>query len=98
MLISELDFELPSELIAQEPLERRDSSRMLVVDRGTNSFVDGSFTDLPNFLRPDDLLVLNNTRVFPARLMGRTVTGANVEIFLIRAVGDGIWETLARPG
>ncbi|CAN5430818.1 tRNA preQ1(34) S-adenosylmethionine ribosyltransferase-isomerase QueA [soil metagenome] len=97
MLISEFDYELPVEQIAQEPLVDRSGSRMLVVDRGTSNFTDNNFVDLPRFLREDDLLVLNNTKVFPARLFGRTLTGANIEIFLVRETENGLWETLARP-
>ncbi len=96
MLISEFDYELPPELIAQQPLAERSASRMLVVDRAAGSFADSSFVDLPALLREGDVLVLNNTRVFPARLFGRTGTGAKVEIFLI-AEHDGVWEALARP-
>lgn len=97
MLISEFDFELPPELIAQEPLADRQASRMLAVDRAANSFADRSFTDLPQFLRSGDVLVLNNTKVFPARLFGQSETGANIEIFLVRETDEGTWETLARP-
>lgn len=104
MLISEFHYELPAELIAQEPLEERAASRMLVVDRTASSFTDTQFVDLPRLLRKDDLLVLNNTKVFPARLFGRSETGASVEIFLVRKTeGDSkktegdVWEALARP-
>ncbi len=97
MLISEFEYDLPTELIAQEPLERREASRMLAVDRAAGSFEDRQFLDLPGLLRPDDVLVLNDTRVFPARLMGRTTTGANVELFLVKEISNGVWETLARP-
>lgn len=97
MLISDFDYDLPENLIAQEPLEKRENSRMLIVDRRTGTFVDGHFHDLPGFLREGDVIVLNNTRVFPARLFGRSESGAKVEIFLVRETGDGVWETLARP-
>src|SRR5437868_4420081 len=97
MLISEFEYELPPELIAQEPLVERAGSRMLVVDRAAGSFNDRQFIELPSFLRKGDVLVLNNTKVFPARLFGRAESGANVEIFLIRRSEDGIWEALARP-
>lgn len=96
MLISDFDYELPVELIAQEPLAEREASRMLVVDRENGSFKDDMFTSLPGFLKAGDLLVINNTRVFPARLRGQLSTGANVEIFLIRKHVD-TWEALARP-
>lgn len=97
MLISDFDYHLPPELIAQQPLVNRETSRMLVIDRSAQSFADKHFTDLPQFLRSDDVLILNNTKVFPARLFGRTETGANVEIFLVTENDDRVWETLARP-
>lgn len=97
MLISDFDYHLPEELIAQAPLENREGSRMLVLDRQTGRLGDRHFYDLPAFLQPGDVLVLNNTKVFPARLFGRLDTGAKIEIFLVRETGDGVWETLARP-
>ena len=97
MQISEFDYELPPELIAQEPLGERDGSRMLVVDRKAGTITDHKFVELPSFLTANDVLVLNNTRVFPARLRGRSETGASVEIFLVRKAANGTWEALARP-
>ncbi len=97
MNITEFDYYLPDDLIAQQPLESRDSSRMLAVDRNTCTFTDSVFNDLPSFLRRGDVLVLNNTRVFPARLLGKTETGAGIEIFLIRELDESLWESLARP-
>ena len=97
MLISEFDYGLPAELIAQKPLAEREASRMLAVNRSSNCFADRNFSDLPRFLRNGDVLVLNNTKVFPARLFGRSETGANIEIFLVKENDNGIWETLARP-
>src|ERR1041384_2476055 len=97
MLISDFDFNLPEELIAQAPLEKRAASRMLVVDREKQSRRDAHFYDLANFLTPDDVLVLNNTKVFPARLFGQSETGAKIEIFLISENEDKSWEALARP-
>ena len=97
MLISEFDYHLPPELIAQEPLAERARSRMLVVDRKARGFRDEKFTAFPQFLHSGDVLVLNNTKVFPARLFGRTESGANVEIFLVRREENAVWETLARP-
>jgi S-adenosylmethionine:tRNA ribosyltransferase-isomerase len=96
MLISEFDYELPPELIAQQPLDDRSASRLLVVDREAGRFVDCRFTDFAGLLREGDVLVLNNTKVFPARLLGRTETGAAVEIFLVTE-RHGLWEALARP-
>lgn len=98
MLISDFDYTLPENLIAQQPLEKREASRMLVVNRGDGSLADKNFFDLPGFIREGDVVVLNNTRVFPARLFGRSETGANIEIFLVRPLADtNTWEALARP-
>ncbi len=97
MLISEFNYDLPEELIAQNPLEKRENSRMLAVDRAAKNFVDEHFYNLPRFLKKGDLVVLNNTKVFPARLFGTSETGARVEIFLVREVETQTWETLARP-
>lgn len=104
MHISEFDFELPPDLIAQEPLETRDASRMLVVDRKIQSFRDSSFRDFPSFFEPGDVVVLNNTRVFPARLIGHRLVkgerGAQVEAFLVKktSASGNEWEVLAKPG
>jgi S-adenosylmethionine:tRNA ribosyltransferase-isomerase len=102
VLVSDFDYELPPELIAQAPPETRGASRMLVVSRGEQRFYDDVFRNLPNYIRPGDCLVLNNTRVFPARLYGRRnrPSGAQVEVFLVRAMpGEpSKWRTLVRPG
>ncbi|HZS46585.1 MAG TPA: tRNA preQ1(34) S-adenosylmethionine ribosyltransferase-isomerase QueA [Blastocatellia bacterium] len=85
MRLSDFDYNLPQELIAQKPAERREGSRMLIVDRSTNRFRDSSFNEFPDLLRSDDILVLNNTRVFPARLIGqRKPGGGQIEMFLVR--------------
>ncbi|NOT46569.1 MAG: tRNA preQ1(34) S-adenosylmethionine ribosyltransferase-isomerase QueA, partial [Acidobacteria bacterium] len=84
--------------IAQQPLDKREASRLLSVDRATGSFSDSLFANFPNLLKSGDLLVLNNTKVFPARLLGRAETGARIEIFLIEEIEPAIWLTLARPG
>jgi S-adenosylmethionine:tRNA ribosyltransferase-isomerase len=97
MLISEFDYELAEELIAQNPLEKRENSRMLAVNRAAKSFQDKHFYNFPRFLKKGDCLVLNNTKVFPARLFGTSETGARVELFLVREIENQIWETLARP-
>lgn len=97
MQISDFDFILPDELIAQTPLEKRENSRMLTLDRSKKTWQDKNFYDFPDFLKAGDVLVLNNTKVFPARLFGETETGAKVEIFLVKETEDRIWETLARP-
>jgi S-adenosylmethionine:tRNA ribosyltransferase-isomerase len=100
--VSDFHYELPEELIAQEPLRERSASRMLVVSRQQEFFKDDVFSNFPAYLRKGDCLVLNNTRVFPARLHGRRnhPTGAEVEVFLLRATdGDErIWKALVRPG
>ena len=102
MHLADFDFSLPGELIAQTPLDDRSASRMLVVDRGTGRFEDRIFRDLPEYLRPGDCLALNDTRVFPARLLGhRAGFTGEVEALLIRALpgGDGLtWLCLVHPG
>ena len=101
MRISAFDYQLPEELIAQHPPERRDASRMLVVERGAGRWRDGFFSEFPSELRAGDALVVNNTRVFPARLAGRREpTGGSVELLLVRRredLGPHTWEALARP-
>ncbi len=97
MLISDFDYELPEQLIAQNPLEKRENSRMLVVGCAGKSFNDEYFYNFPKFLKKDDVIVLNNTKVFPARLFGTSETGAKVELFLVREIENHTWETLARP-
>lgn len=97
MLVADFDYRLPAELIAQHPLEQRDASRLLVVDRHSQSIVDREFRDIVDILSPDDLVVLNDTRVIPARLFGRLRTGGKLELLLVRHVGGGDWEALARP-
>jgi S-adenosylmethionine:tRNA ribosyltransferase-isomerase len=96
--LANYEYDLPGELVAEKPLESRAASRLLVVNRLARSFDDSSFRRLPEILRPGDLLVLNNTRVFPARLFGRLDSGSAVEIFLIRRLAGRRWEALARPG
>jgi S-adenosylmethionine:tRNA ribosyltransferase-isomerase len=95
--LEDFDFDLPQEQIAGEALEVRSASRMLAVNRAQQEFRDSSFVDLRAFLRSGDLLVLNNTRVFPARLYGQTETGAMIEIFLVEELGDDRWSVLAKP-
>jgi S-adenosylmethionine:tRNA ribosyltransferase-isomerase len=99
MRISEFDYALPEELIAQEPLEQRDASRMLILDRKRRSWIDSQFAELPDYLKPGDVLVINNTRVFPARLSAqRDPSGGKVEVLLVRELEPLLWETLIRPG
>jgi S-adenosylmethionine:tRNA ribosyltransferase-isomerase len=98
MQISDFDYELPDELIAQHPLTERDASRMLILDRGTQSWRDSEFKALPDHLREGDVVVINNTRVFPARLRGKRVpSGGAVELLLLREVETNVWEALTRP-
>jgi S-adenosylmethionine:tRNA ribosyltransferase-isomerase len=95
---SELDYELPPELIAQRPLERRDSSRLLVYERATGVVRHRRFDELPDELAPETLTVVNDTRVVPARLRLRRPGGGEAEVLLLERLGeDGIWEGLARP-
>ena len=92
-------FELPPELIAQTPLERRDGSRLLVLDKTTGETEHRHFYDLPEYLHPGDCLILNNSRVLPARLLGHRVPGGGAcEILLLIDKGDNVWECLVRPG
>ncbi|MFM7787705.1 MAG: S-adenosylmethionine:tRNA ribosyltransferase-isomerase, partial [Microcystis panniformis] len=95
--LSSYDYHLPPELIAQNPAEPRDSSRLLVVD-SPNSHNLAIFRDLPTWLEPGDLLVFNDTRVIPARLFGRKITGAPVEILLLEEQDDHRWLSLVKPG
>ena len=92
------DYSLPPELVAQEPISVRDASRLLVLDRATGSLEHRCFADLPDVLRPGDLLVTNRSRVFPARLLGRRGRGGKAEILLVRERDDGLWEAMLRPG
>ena len=93
------DYHLPESQIAQHPAKKRDQSRMLVLDRETGAFTDRIFRDIVEYIRPEDVLVLNNTKVFPARLVGeREPGGGKAELFLVRPAGDGVWDALARPG
>jgi len=113
MRLDELDYDLPAEQIAQRPLQRRDSSRLLAMDRATGKVSDRMFAELPGLLRGDELIVLNNARVIPARLFGhrmgvfsdapsrstrREHLSGTVEVFLARQVGPDVWEALVRPG
>lgn len=98
MLVTDFDYELPQELIAQHPMEPRDHSRLLVVDKESGALEHRHFYDLPDYLRPGDVLVFNDTRVIPARLHGVKDTGAHVEVFLLTRKDATDWEVLVRPG
>jgi S-adenosylmethionine:tRNA ribosyltransferase-isomerase len=100
VLSSELDYELPEDLIAQSPADPRDASRLMVLDVGRGTIAHHTFRDLPRFLLPGDALVLNETKVLPARLEAKKPTGGEVELLFLRDLGPdrgGAWEVLARP-
>lgn len=101
MLLSEFDYILPEELIAQKPVSNRTQSKMMVLDKTEKTIENKHFFDIVDYLDKDDVLVLNNTKVIPARLLGQKTTGANVEIFLLKEVepesGNKQWEALVKP-
>ena len=99
MKVSDFDFYLPEELIAQHPLEKRDSSRLMVLDKTTGNIEHKHFHDIVNYLNEGDTLVLNNTRVMPARLIGeKEETGGKIEFLLLKRIEGDKWECLAKPG
>ncbi len=99
MQVRDFDFDLPKELIAQDPLEVRSASRLLCIDKKTGETSHHTFTDLPSFLHPGDCLVINDTKVIPARLYGvKPDTGAQIEVLLLKRLSDTEWETLVKPG
>jgi len=99
MRLTDFDYQLPEELIAQNPTQIRDQSRLMVLNRATGRIENQTFKDLINYLTPGDTLVLNDTRVLPARLLGvKEETGARIEILLLRRLSIDTWETLVRPG
>ena len=99
MKTSDFYYDLPPELIAQTPLEKRDESRLLCLDKATGEWSHHHFYELPDFLRPGDCLILNNSRVLPARLLGRRLPGGGAcEVLLLQDKGDKVWECLVRPG
>ncbi|MBX6342272.1 MAG: S-adenosylmethionine:tRNA ribosyltransferase-isomerase, partial [Thermomicrobiaceae bacterium] len=97
LLLSDYDYDLPAELIAQTPIEPRDASRLMVVHRSSGEIEHRRFYEIGEYLRPGDLLVINDTRVIPARLHGRRPTGGVAEILLVRRLEPGLWEALGRP-
>ena len=99
MDVKDFDYELPEELIAQDPLEDRSSSRLMVLDRETGEFEHKVFKDIIDYLNPGDCLVLNNTKVIPARLYGaKEGTNARIELLLLKRKENDVWETLVKPG
>ena len=98
MKTSDFYYDLPEELIAQTPLEKRDGSRLLHLDKNTGAVEHRHFFDLPEYLHEGDCLVLNDSRVLPARLIGHRESGGVIEVVLLRDMGEGVWECLTRPG
>ncbi|HEY7412080.1 MAG TPA: tRNA preQ1(34) S-adenosylmethionine ribosyltransferase-isomerase QueA [Vicinamibacteria bacterium] len=98
MRLQDFDYALPPELVAQEPLPARDASRLLVLHRETGAVEHRAFSDLPELLRAGDLLVVNRSRVLPARLLGTRASGGAAEVLLVRDEGEGRWEAMVRPG
>ena len=98
MKLEEFDYNLPEELIAQVPIQKRDESRLMIVDRENRKIEDKVFKDIIDYLEPGDCLVRNNTKVIPARLYGKKDTGANVEFVLLKQLDGDIWESIVRPG
>ena len=98
MKVSEFNYNLPEELIAQVPLEKRDESRLMVLDREKQTIEHKVFKDIIDYLEPGDCLVRNNTKVIPARIYGKKETGAHVEFLLLNNIEGDIWESIVRPG
>src|SRR5579864_2917020 len=113
MRVDDFDYDLPPALIAQRPLDRRDSSRLLILDRTSSQLGDAQFSQLPDFLTGNELIVFNNARVIPARLFGKRLgvhsqkpsrktvrehLSGNAEVFLTRKLEGDVWEALVRPG
>lgn len=98
MKVSEFNYELPEKLIAQVPIEKRDESRLMILDREKQTVEHKTFKDIIDYLEPGDCLVRNNTKVLPARLYGQKETGAHVEFLLLNRIEGDIWESIVRPG
>ena len=98
MKVSEFNYNLPEELIAQVPIKNRDESRLMVLDRQNKTITHKIFKDIIDYLEPGDCLVRNNTKVIPARLYGKKETGANIEFLLLKNIERDIWESIVRPG
>ena len=98
MKVSDFNYELPEELIAQTPIEKRDESRLMILNREKQTIEHKKFKDIIEYLEPGDVLVRNNTKVIPARLYGKKETGANVEFLLLNNIEGDIWECIVRPG
>lgn len=99
MKVSDFNYDLPKELIAQVPIKNRDTSRLMVLDRKAQTIEHKIFKDILDYLEPGDCLVRNNTKVIPARLYGKKLeTGANVEFLLLKRIEGDIWEVMVKPG
>ena len=98
MKVTDFDYELPEELIAQTPIKKRDESRLMVLNRKEQTVEHKVFKDIIDYLKPGDVLVRNNTKVIPARLYGKKETGANVEFLLLKNIEGDVWESIVRPG
>jgi len=98
MKVSDFNYELPEELIAQHPYDKRDEARLMVIDKNTQKIEHKVFKDVIEYLQPGDCLVINNTKVLPARLYGKKDTGANVEFLLLKRIQGDEWEVMVRPG
>ncbi len=98
MKVSEFNYELPEELIAQTPIEKRDESRLMVLNKSKQTIEHKTFKDMIDYLEPGDCLVRNNTKVIPARIYGKKETGAKVEFLLLKNIEGDIWESIVRPG
>lgn len=99
MKVSEFNYDLPKELIAQVPIKNRDESRLMVLNKNKKTIEHKIFRDILNYLKPGDCLVRNNTKVIPARLYGKKLeTGANVEFLLLKRLEDDVWEVMVKPG
>ena len=98
MKVTDFDYDLPEELIAQTPIQKRDMSRLMVLNRDKKTIEHKVFHDILDYLNPGDCLVINNTKVLPARLYGTKTTGAKVEVLLLKQLQDDIWECIVRPG
>lgn len=98
MNVADFDYNLPEELIAQTPIEKRDESRLMILDKTKKTIEHKTFKNIIDYLNPGDCLVINNTKVIPARLYGKKQTGANVEFLLLNRIENDTWEALVRPG
>lgn len=98
MEVSEFNYDLPEELIAQTPIKNRDESKLMILDRKNQTIEYKIFKDILSYLKPGDCLVRNNTKVIPARLYGKKETGANIEFLLLNRIEGDFWEVMVRPG